>query len=82
MIIIDVEVPLLDKKYDVQIDESIPVYEVKEEITDMICRKEQCVLVGKIERLLIWDMQSGKRLDEKLTAWESGLVTGSRLMLV
>jgi len=82
MIIIDVEVPLLDKKYDVQIDENIPLYEVKEEITEMICRKEQCRLVGEIDRLLIWNMQSGHRIAEEQTAWESGLVTGSMLLLV
>jgi len=82
MIIIDVEVPLLGKRYDVQIDENIPLYEVKEEITEMICRKEQCMIVGETSRLLIWNMQSENRIDEEQTAWESGLVTGSRLLLV
>lgn len=82
MIIVDVEVPMMGKRYDFQIDENVPLCEVKEEITDMICRKEQSVLAGDKNRLLIWDAQSGKRLEEARTAWEEGLVTGSRILLV
>lgn len=82
MIIVDVDVPMLGKRYDFQIDENLPLGEVKGEITEMICRKEQCMLKGDAGRLLMWNAQIGKRLMEDKTAWEMGLVTGSRLLLV
>ena len=44
MIILEVEIPIMGKRYDFQIDEYVPLGEVKKEITDMICRKEQCPL--------------------------------------
>ena len=54
MIILEVEIPIMGKRYDFQIDEYVPLGEVKKEITDMICRKEQCPLQGNPDRLLVW----------------------------
>lgn len=82
MIIVDVDVPVTGKKYDFQIDENVPLSDVKEEIVEMICRKEQCMLVGDEGRLLLWNAQNGQMLLEDKTAWEIGLVTGSKILLV
>ncbi len=82
MIIVDIEVPMLGRSFDFQIDENIPLNEVKEEITEMICRKEQCELKGDRGRLLLWDARTGRRLIREYSAEENGLVTGSRIILV
>ena len=82
MIIVDVEIPMLGKKYDFQIDEYAPLTEVKKEIVDMICRKEQCMVKGDVEKLLIWDKETGRCLLEYQTAQEVGLITGSRLLCI
>lgn len=81
MIIVEIEVPIMGKKYDFQIDENVPLYEVKEEITEMICRKEQCPLQGDLRRMLIWT-QAGKELSQEYSAQENGLRTGNQIMLV
>lgn len=81
MIIIEVEVPIMGKRYDFQIDENVPLSEVKEEIADMICSKEQCLLEGSLHRMLAW-MQDGRQLSQERTAQENGLRTGSRIILV
>ena len=39
MIIVNVDVPILGQTLDFQMDENIPIYEVQEEIVDIICRK-------------------------------------------
>ena len=82
MIIVDIEVPMLGKKYDFQIDEHVRLGDVKIEIIDMICRKEQYMVKGNMERLLIWNKETGMRLSEKYTAQEVGLVTGSCLLCI
>lgn len=81
MIIVEIEVPIMGKRYDFQIDENVPLYEVKEEIVEMICRKEQCLLQGNLKRMQIWT-QEGKELLQDRSAHENGLRTGSRIMAV
>ena len=81
MIIVEIEVPVMGKKYDFQIDENVPLYEVKEEIAEMICRKEQCQIKGDLKRMLIWT-QSGRELSQMRSARENGLRTGSQILLV
>lgn len=81
MIIVEIEVPIMGKRYDFQIDENVPLYEVKEEITDMICRKEQCTLKGDLRRMLIWT-QDGREISQECSAQENGLRTGNQIMLI
>lgn len=81
MIIVEVEIPIMGKRYDFQIDENVPLYEVKEEIIEMICRKEQCLFEGDVERMLIWT-RDGRRLSQENSAKENGLRTGSQIMVV
>ena len=51
MILVDVEVPVMGKTYDVQIDETVPVKEIAGQIRDMICLQEQCGILGGQENL-------------------------------
>lgn len=81
MIILEVEIPIMGKRYDFQIDEQVPLSEVKKEITDMICRKEQCPLQGNPDRLLVWK-PDGTLLGQELSAGECGLRTGDQIVLV
>lgn len=81
MIIVEIEVPIMGKRYDFQIDENVPLHEVKKEIVEMICRKEQCPLRGDINRLLIWQ-HGGQELRQEYSARENGLRTGSQMILI
>lgn len=81
MIIVEIEVPIMGKKYDFQIDENVPLYEVKGEVAEMICRKEQCTLHGDLKNMLIWTKE-GRELSQESSALENGLRTGSRMVMV
>ncbi len=81
MIIVNVEIPMLGQMLDFQMNENIPLYEVQEEIVDIICRKNSCELIGKEERILLWDAERRIMLDRKLTGSENGLLSGSHLIL-
>lgn len=79
--ILEVEVPVLGKKYDFQIDEDAPLWDVKEEIVEMICSKEQCMPEGDIDRMLLF-LPDGRMLCQELSARESSLLTGDRILMV
>ena len=81
MIIVEVEVPVMGTKYDFQIDENVPVYEIKEEIAELICQKKQCKLRGDLHRMLVWT-RDGRELCQEFTAHENCLRTGAQIMLV
>ena len=81
MIVVEVEIPMMGKQYDFQIDENTPLFEVKKEMVEMICRKEQCPLQGELKKLLVLQ-QGGYELRQENSAQENGLCTGSHLVLV
>ena len=81
MIIIKVEVPIMGQEYDFQIDETVPIYEVQEESTEMICRLQQCRLDGMEHRLILWDRKRNLMLRREGSARDNGLETGSELLL-
>ena len=82
MIIVNVDVPILGQTLDFQMDENIPIYEVQEEIVDIICRKNSCELVGEEQRLLLWDTERNILLQREKSGSENGLRSGSHLILV
>lgn len=82
MIIVNVDVPILGQTLDFQMDENIPIYEVQEEIVDIICRKNSCELIGEEQRLLLWDTERNILLQREKSGSENGLRSGSHLILV
>jgi hypothetical protein len=82
MIIVNVDVPILGQTLDFQMDENIPIYEVQEEIVDIICRKNSCELIGEEQRLLLWDAERSILLQREKSGSENGLRSGSHLILV
>lgn len=82
MITVEIEIPMMGKLYDFRIDEEVPLYEVKTEVTEMICQKEQCAVQGDVERFLMWNAQNHTQLMQDQNAQENGLKTGSRILLV
>jgi hypothetical protein len=82
MIIVNIDVPILGQTLDFQMDENIPMYEVQEEIVDIICRKNSCELIGEEQRLLMWDAERNILLQRDKSGSENGLKSGSHLILV
>ena len=82
MIIVNIDVPILGQTLDFQMDENIPMYEVQEEIVDIICRNNSCELIGEEQRLLMWDAERNILLQRDKSGSENGLKSGSHLILV
>ena len=81
MIVVTVEVPIMEKSYEFQIDEDVPFHIVRDEIADMISRRNQCPVNGDISEMMLWDKRRRIQVDMNLTGFENGLETGSELVI-
>lgn len=81
MIVIRVNVPILERSYDVKIDENMPVYQIQEQLADLICMDLQCSLPESYDSLLLWNDRTGRPAVRELSAWENGIVSGSVMHL-
>ena len=82
MILVDIFIPSVDKTYDFQLDENVPVAVVIDEISEMIEEKEKTALQGDAGQLRLCDPAGERELDKERTLSESRITTGSRLILV
>ena len=82
MIMVDVYVPSVDREYDFEIDENAPISLVIEEISAMVCQKEQCVLSGAVQELMLCDRETQRILTPGKNLRECGVGVGAKLILV
>lgn len=82
MILVDIYVPGVNRTYDFSLDENAGISLLLEEISGMICQKEQCTLDGSVKELLLISQSRKKILSPELTLASYGIVQGDRLMLV
>lgn len=82
MIMVDVYVPSVDREYDFEIDENAPISLVIEEISAMVCQKEQCVLSGDPKELMLCDRETQNILKPGYSLKECHVGVGAKLILV
>ncbi len=82
MILVDIYVPSVDKTYDFQLNEQIPVAMVLEEISEMIGQKEHAALKGNISDLILCSYDTGAALSKEKNLEQAGIITGNKLLLV
>lgn len=82
MIIVDVEVLSIKRKYQFSIEENVAVETIIAELTEVICQKEQCVLKGNAEQLCLCSGKNRMILDREATLAQQGIVNADWLLLV
>ena len=82
MVLVDIYVPAVDKRYDFQLDEKVPIHVIIEEITEMIGQKERMTVAGDIGGMILSDQVRGIILPKDRTLHGCGIGNGSRLLLV
>ncbi|WP_455713944.1 hypothetical protein [Anaerosporobacter sp.] len=82
MIQMDLYVPSLNKKYNFNLNETALIGTIMDELTEMICQKEQCTLCGEVSELMLISIDKKEVLQRQQTLEQYGIMTGSRLMLV
>lgn len=82
MILVDVYVPSVDNKYDFQLDEDTSIATIIEEVSEIISQKEQCVMLGKVDQMLLCSAKDERILRRRETLKGENIVTGDSLILV
>ena len=82
MIIVEVYAVSLEKTYEFKLNEDIAVHVVTDEISSLICQKEQCMVRGERGRWLLVLRDRQQILSANLSLYENGVQSGDKLMLV
>lgn len=82
MVMVEIEIPLLGKRYDFRLDEHTQILFLLEDISEMICQKEQCRMKGSWRELMLCHKATRRRLPAGSTLAECGIKIGDSLLLV
>jgi hypothetical protein len=82
MVLVDVFVPSVNKKYDFYLDEYSSICTIIEEISEMIAQKEHCEMDGKINDLFLCDVKNRVIFSTSETLHKYKIVSGSQLLFV
>ena len=82
MVLTDIRIPALGKQYSFQLNEQEAVKNIIEELTGIVCQKEQCRLEGPVEELSLWSEEQRRRLPKEASLMQCGIMAGSSLILV
>lgn len=82
MIIVDIEVPSMERKYQFNVDEQVPVETLIAELAEVISQKEQCIIQGNVSELCLCSEESQHILSYRESLFEQGIRNADRLLLV
>lgn len=82
MIIVDVEVPSLGRKYQFRLEERVTVDTLIAELAEVICQKEQCELKGEAAELCLCSRERKRILERSATLAQQGIKGADCLLLV
>lgn len=82
MILVDIYIPALDKTYDFQVEETVPVEDLVMEITEMVGSETRTKNKLSVEKFLLCSPDRGVIFQKGSTLGSYGIRNGYRLMLV
>lgn len=82
MILVDVLIPSIGQEFDFELDDTVKISGIIEEIASMAGQKVQCDLKGDISELLLCEMQEGRILPKEKTLSDCQISNGRKLLLV
>lgn len=82
MILVDINVPSIDKYYDFLLNENTPIASIIDEITEMIGQKEKTFISGDVKQLDLCNATSEEVLNKGMSLNECNIKTGDSLILI
>lgn len=82
MIIVDIEVPSIERKYQFSVEEQVSTGTLIAELAEVICQKEQCALIGDVSELCLCAGESGRILNRGESLAKQGIANADWLLLV
>lgn len=81
MILVDIQVPIVNRTYDFELDDEMKTGELIREITGIIVEKEK-LEEGVEGEMHLYSMFHEKILNEQLTLKQQGIGSGEKLYLI
>ena len=81
MLMIEVYSPSADRSYDFQMTEDIKAGDAARSFAEMIARKNGCTLADDAAASL-YDVSGKRKLDDKVSLEDNGILSGMKLILV
>ena len=81
MILVDIQVPKLNRTYDYELDEEMKAGELLTKITQIVTEKEKLKNCSD-EEMLLYDLNREKVLSEFYSLKQQGVKSGDRLYLI
>ena len=82
MIMVDIYVPSVGRQYNFSLEEQTSISVLTAEISEMICQKEGCYLIGEPEQLTLSCVEKELILSPDASLSQYGIKNGNRLILV
>lgn len=82
MILVEVSVPALGRRYDFELEETTPVSILVREMTEVICQREHCHYAAGRQGLNLYVQEQQRRLAPESTLEQDGIQSGQRLLLL
>ena len=79
MITVTVHSVMFDTDYEFCLDSNVPASDLADEIGEIICQKEQCMLSGNPDHLVLYSMERQCVIPQNTTLSEFGVRTGDVL---
>lgn len=81
MILTDIQVPAVNRTYDFELDEEMPVKELTEKIVEIIGEKEE-MSYDREDEMQLYAQSRGKVLDGERSLRQQGIRNGEKLYLI
>lgn len=82
MIIVDIEVPSIERKYQFSVEEQVSTETLIAELAEVICQKEQCILKGDLSQMCLCAGETKRILNRSETLAAQGIANADWLLLV
>lgn len=82
MILVEVYVPAMDEKFDFELDENAPIYQIIGELCEMLSKRTKSPVINDIKEFMLCSIDRQEILMGENTLFQSHIGDGSRLLLV
>lgn len=82
MIVVNVNVPALEKVYNFSLEERAKVSDLIEELVELIAQKEHIQFSGNLDGMVLCAVESGTQCDWNRCLNDYGIHSGAELVLV
>ncbi len=81
MILVDIQVPMLDRVYDFELDEELKAGDLLEDILMLVIKEEKCSQ-SKSAGMALYAVRQERLLNQEKTLQYQGVRDGDRLILI